>query len=532
MANKPNILFITTDQQRRDTLGCYENPLIQTPHIDRLAQEGVQLNRAYCESPICIPSRVTMITGKKASHHGATLHNSSMRADERTIGHILAENGYITHLIGKPHFKSQQHRGTEESIADWRDGNYENWSGPYAGFQTVDLILGHSNSLLGHYGQWLRENHADQYHYFKLDNMEPLDVTCGNGTYKNSIPEEIYSSTYVGDQTCRFLESVTASGQPFYCFASFPDPHWPIMPPKEYFEMYDNVEMPENIPYIGEADKSNYPRQFKRAWEHINHHYQGDILYDGGGHYMKNPADAAKIMRPYWGAVSLIDKNVGKILDKLEELGMVEDTIVIFTTDHGEYMGAHGLMAKGGFLWEEFVNLPFIIKYPPEVKVGLRSNALFSLLDVVPTLLDYAGVADHHLALDGISQRSLFNGTADSLRRSLTIMHPTQGDPVLAPDQHVLITNTWKLVYYAGDPNGELYNLQDDPKELHNLYNQPQAQEIQRTLTRQLLDELILQHDKGPQLQARTADHYGKHVMTYDMWQPEFDQLKALTGKE
>ncbi len=532
MINTPNILFITTDQQRKDTLGCYDNPRIQTPNIDRLAREGVQFDRAYCESPICIPSRITMITGKKAGHHGATLHNCSMRDNERTIGHVLTENGYITHFIGKPHFKSQQHRGTEESIADWRDGKYDRWNGPFAGFQTVDIILGHSNSLLGHYGQWLREYHADEYHYFKVQNMESLDVTCGNGVYKNDIPEEIYSSTYVGDQTCRFLERAKDGDSPFYCFASFPDPHWPVMPPKKYLEMYDDVEMPENTPYNGEAEKSNYPRQFKRAWEYIDKHYQGDILYNGGGHYMKNPDDAAKIMRPYWGAVTLIDKNVGKVLDTLEELGLVENTIVIFTTDHGEYMGAHGMMAKGGFLWEEFVNLPCILRYPPEAQAGLRSRALCSLVDVVPTLLDYAGIHDHNLAPDGISQRQVCNGTVDSLREALTIMHPTEGDSSIAPDQHALISDEWKLVYYAGDPNGELYNLKNDPEERNNLYNRPETREIQRTLIVQLLDEIILQNDKEPQRQFHTADHYGKHVMTYEMWQEEFDQLKKETGKE
>jgi arylsulfatase A-like enzyme len=211
---------------------------------------------------------------------------------------------------------------------------------------------------------------------------------------------------------------------------------------------------------------------------------------------------------------------------------MVENTIVIFTTDHGEYMGANGLMAKGGFLWEEFVNLPFVIRYPKEVTAGLRSEALFSFVDIVPTLLDYAGIDQHGLAPDGISQRKVFNGTEDHLRTALTILHPSQGDSSMAPDQHALITEEWKLVYYAGDPNGELYNLEDDPKELNNLYNQPEAQEIQRSLILRLLDEIILQNDKAPQLQARTADHYGKHVMTYEMWEKEFDQLKEATGKE
>lgn len=361
---KPNILFITTDQQRKDTLGCYGNDRIQTPNIDQLAAEGVIFNRAYCESPICLPSRVTMITGKSSRHHGVTLHNSSMRNDEKTIGGLLGNHGYRTHFIGKPHFKSQQHRGTEESIADWKDGKFEGWHGPYAGFQTVDIILGHSNSLVGHYGEWLRQEHPEQYRAFREDHLKSLEVSCGQGVYRNIIPEEIYSSTYVGMRTCEFLESMKDSDQPFYCFASFPDPHWPIMPPEPYFSMYENIEMPADTPYNGEAQKDNFPTQFKRV-------YDGGInFYDGGAHYMHDPGDAAKIMRAYWGSVTLIDKNVGKILTELNRLGMAENTIVVFTTDHGEYMGSHGMMAKGGFLWEEFINVPLIFRYPRKLTGG------------------------------------------------------------------------------------------------------------------------------------------------------------------
>ena len=191
MKRTPNILFVTTDQQRRDTLGCYGNAQIKTPHIDRLANSGVVFDRAYCESPICLPARVTMITGKKSVHHGVTLHNSSMRDGENTLGDVLQGHGYRTHFVGKPHFKSQQHRGTEESIADWKDGKFEGWNGPYAGFETVDIILGHSNPLIGHYGQWLKENHPDRLDAFRFKNFDSIDVTSGQGTYKNNIDEKV-----------------------------------------------------------------------------------------------------------------------------------------------------------------------------------------------------------------------------------------------------------------------------------------------------------------------------------------------------
>lgn len=522
MKKSPNILFITTDQQRRDTLGCYGNGLIRTPNVDKLASKGMVFDRAYCENPICLPSRLTMITGKKSSHHGVTVHNSSMRNSEKTMGEILQRNNYRTHFIGKPHFKSQQHRNTEESIADWKDGRFDNWNGPYAGFETVEMILGHSNSLVGHYGKWLRERHPEKYHLFKSDKLEPLTLD-GGGTYRNRIPEDIYSSAWVGDRTCSFIDSVKDSRKPFYCFASFPDPHWPIMPPEPYFSMYDNVEMPKNTPYNYEAEKDNYPEQFRKAAEGKR------TCYNGGGAYLKENTSIEKIMRPYWGAITLIDKNVGRILDKLEECGMEENTIVVFTTDHGEYMGCHGMIAKGGFLWEEFIKVPFIINYPELIRRNCRTNAMFSFVDIVPTLLDLAGITENESAFDGISQVRVLSGAEDELRECITVMHASLNKDV--PDQHCLVSRDgWKLVYYAGCSNGELYNLSSDPEELDNLYNNPRCSKIQNELIGRLLDQLILQRDMEPVIYSRTADHFGRHVMSDEHWHDEFERMAALTG--
>lgn len=519
MSKQSNILFITTDQQRKDTLGCYGNPIIKTPNLDRLAEQGVIFDRAYCESPICLPSRVTMITGKASSHHGVLLHNTSMRDDEITLGDVLGANGYCTHFIGKPHFKSQQHRGTEESIADWKDGKFEDWYGPYAGFQTVEMILGHSNCLGGHYGKWLRENHADQLDKFKAENFHSIDVKSGQGTYRCDIPEELYSSTYVGDKTCAFLDEMQESDKPFYCFASFPDPHWPINPPKPYFSMYDDVDIPPNTPYDGEAEKDNYPQVFKTA-------RNGEkTFYCGGGHYLRGEGDDLKITRAYWGSVSLIDKNVGRILDKLEELGLTENTIVVFTTDHGEYMGAHGLMAKGGFLWEEYINTPFILRYPEVVSGGKRIETLLSFLDIVPTLLDMAGIKDHGMACDGVSQLPVLTGKAESARDSLFVIHPNSGFPQTGPDQYALIKDEWKLVYFAGDKNGLLFNLHEDPEELNNLYNRPESVQIQTRMIQSLLDEIILCNDKAAVMRTKNADHHGVHLMIKDHWAKAFEAV-------
>ncbi|MFZ2658116.1 MAG: sulfatase-like hydrolase/transferase [Victivallales bacterium] len=525
---RPNILFITTDQQRKDSIGCYGNHVVQTPNIDRLAAEGTRFERAYCESPICIPSRITMITGKACANHRAPLHNTSMPDNERTIGQVLQENGYRTHFAGKPHFKSQQHRGTEESIADWRDGKFDGWHGPYCGFQTVDIILGHSNSLVGHYGEWLRGKHPEAYVHFKESHLDCVSPD-GGGTYRNTIPEALHSSAYVAMRTNEFLDSMKGSESPFYCFASFPDPHWPIMPPQPYFDMYRDAPVPSQQPPVDAGKLDNYPRQFRIAHER---HSTG---YDGGGHYLNRPEDLPAITRAYWGAVTFIDKNVGLILDKLDGLGMADNTIVVFTTDHGEYMGAHGMIAKGGFLWEEFINTPLIIRSPNASPRGFVSNAIFSFTDFVPTLLDMAGIDRHGLGCDGMIQTPVVNGGTREIRDNATIHHPKSfhGHDAALPDIRAIVTGRWKLIHYAGDPNGELYDLQEDPGEEENLYHHPGHRQTRDELTIKLLDQIILQNNKEAINTSRTADdYYGHHVMSCEMWKAEFVKLKRQTGRE
>ncbi len=539
----PNILFITTDQQRIDTLGCYGNNIIKTPNLDKLASEGVLLERAYCESPVCIPSRVTMITGKAARHHGASLHNTSMRTDEKTLGDVLQKKGYKTGFIGKPHFKSQQHRGTEESIADWRDGLRDGWTGPYAGFQEVELILGHSNPLVGHYGEFIKKNAPEAALEFSDLRVRTYPFKSGKGVHENNIPEEYHSSSYVGERTCLFMEKSVKEKTPFYCFASFPDPHWPIMPPKEYFHLYDDISVLENIPENQEHLKIDYPRQYKDAVKMMKG--TGTLHYDGAGHKMENPDEAEAIMRTYWGAVTLIDKNVGKILDKLDDLGLKENTIVVFTTDHGEFMGSHGLMAKGAFLYESYVHVPFICRYPAgEISSGRRSDSLFSFVDIVPTLLDLCNISGQEMYSDGFSQKLVLTGETSSMREAVLIHHPNndQKVPVSAlfsddkldsacinPDLYAIITTRWKLVYYAGQKNSLLFDLENDPEELENLYQKKEYRDIGQVLEKRLLNELILTPDRQKLYERTTADQYGKHFMTYKIWGKEYDEILKKT---
>ncbi|MDC7233988.1 MAG: sulfatase-like hydrolase/transferase [Spirochaetales bacterium] len=523
---KKNVLFITTDQQQKATMGCYGNNLIETPHLDALAQSGIVLDRAYCENPICIPSRNTMITGRKSIHHQATVHNSSLPDNEICLGDYLKQKGYETHFIGKPHFKSQQEEGTEESLEDWRNGLYDNWNGPYKGFNTAEIILGHSNPLTGHYGKWMKSRHKDKIKHFAKENLNPADVSCGQGVFLTNIPEEVHSSTYVGDRTSAYLKKMAVSEKPFYCFCSFPDPHWPLMTPPQYYKMYNDCPIDTSYePLEKDPNLENYPDNIKK---YMKTGRMSD--FDGGGHKVTENRDIETITRAYWGAISLIDKNIGRIMKTLEDEGLRDDTLVIFTTDHGEYMGAHGMMAKGGVCWEEYINVPFIASFPGIINANTRCDGLFSFTDIVPTILDFLGYMEEKglpaMPFDGISQKSLLQGDEKHTRRSLTVHHAKSTLSSSASDQHVLIRHDgWKLIYHAGEKGGQLYNLINDPKETRNLYNLTDYSDIQAKLITELMDTLILEINKKPIIESLNSDdQYTCHVMTREVWGDELYQ--------
>ncbi|MEK7415955.1 MAG: sulfatase-like hydrolase/transferase, partial [Planctomycetota bacterium] len=482
-----------------------------------LAAGGLVFDRAYCESPICLPSRTTLLTGKRASHHGVTLHGASMRDGERTIVEAFAEQGYLTHAVGKIHVRSQVHSGHPESIPDWRAGRYTDWHGPYAGFNSVDLILGHSNALLGHYGAWLTREHRDRCHLLWEQHWRKLPLTCGQGVYDNDIPEDLHATAWCADRAEIAMQHARDTGKPFFLHVGFPDPHWPINPPPRWLHRYDNTPIPPSTPF---PNPTGMPKLFGGlAAGTLPPH-----PYDGGFHLTKDRRDVEAITRAYWGAISFIDHHVGRMLASLEHLGLADNTLVVFTSDHGEFMGDHGLMTKGGFPYESLVRVPFLVRFPRRLPVGARRNGLLSFLDIPATLAGLCGF-DPGLMHDGVNQADAWrDGT--SLRRDLDITHfSTRGDEGW-PDLHTLITDDgWKLTHHAGENIGQLYHLPSDPNESNNRWALEPA--VRERLLRQLLDRII----QGWNCQAAhdrivgAHGEYHRHVMSPQVWGPEMDAI-------
>lgn len=518
MPRPPNVLFIITDQQRWDTLGCSGNPLIATPNLDRLAAGGLVCDRAYCESPICLPSRTTLLTGRRAARHGVVLHGCSMRDGERTLGDAFAERGYATHAVGKLHVRSQVHTGHPESIPDWRAGCYAGWHGPYAGFDAVELILGHSNSLLGHYGAWLTREHRQRCHLLWEEHWRRLPGG-GQGVYDNAIPEDLHACAWCADRALAAMAAARDAGRPFFLHVGFPDPHWPINPPPRWFHHYDATPIPGQPPF---PDPAGLPRLFAGC-------AAGTLPphpYDGGFQRAGDAAEVAAITRAYWGAISFVDHQVGRILDGLARLGLEEDTLVVFTSDHGEFMGDHGLMTKGGFCYESLVRVPFIVRLPGRLPAGRRHAGLLSFVDVPATLAALCGF-DPGLEHDGRDQSPAWRDGA-TVREHLDIAHFSTRLDEGWPDQHVRIAaDGWKLIWHGDDQPGQLYHLPSDPGERCNRWAEAVA--VRDRLLDGVRRDLPPAPGHATRAQRHAGEHgqYHRHTMTRAVWGPEMTALRG-----
>ena len=497
MATRPNVLLISTDQMRSDHLGCYGNPVIRTPHLDQLAAGGVRVDRAYVSNPLCMPNRATLVTGRLPRNHRVWCNGIDLPENETTLADHLARAGYHTALLGKAHFScfggGQLLPGPQrENIAAWTQGVVTaDWHGPYYGFQEVALHLGHGawGAGVGHYGAWLRARHPD--HVAAAQGAGLIRSPSGAPQcYTPNLPPEAYYTTWTGDQGVRYARQRAADRQPFFCWLSFADPHHPFSPPRPYDTMYDPATVP--MPRLGAAALADKPPHFRRAyttqeaWEGIG---AGDDL-----DAITEPQMRDIIARTY-GMITLIDENVGRVLAELERSGLADNTIVLFTSDHGDLMGDCGLLFKGPFLLEGLINVPLIWRVPGRGAQGVHSAGLFNSCDLAPTLLALLGLGVPP-AMDGIAQPELACGGA-AHRDAAFVEFKSKYRPEL--NLRTVITADRKLTYYPGLSDGELYDMTQPVPEQRNLYHDPAHAGERTALLQRLLDWEIRSADNSSQ---------------------------------
>lgn len=514
MKRRPNIILITTDQQRFDTLSCNGNSAISTPALDALAKEGARLERAYVANPVCSPSRASMLTGRYPHVHGLTVNGKALPEQERTIAHILSEAGYDTAVIGKVHLGPTKSEDPETYLESRRmtaedRAFFTTWHGPYYGFEEVHLSIGHSTGgHFGHYGLWLEEKFPQHRQHFADPERHALAPASGTpfGSLKWGLPPEAHSTVWTAEQACEYMDRYAGSDAeeqaPFFLWASFQDPHSPLACPAPYCDRNDpqQVKMPIPAP----DDWNHYSPHFAAKYAGVTKgmpQHAGGFHFPGGGEGVDLSAitepQTREMIAHYYGMVNLIDEQVGRMMEHLRQRGLEDDTIVIFTSDHGELLGDHGLWLKGPYHYEGLIRIPMLWRWPGHIPAGEVIDSLYSHVDLAPTLLDMVG-EQRAAGMQGVSQRKVLEGLEALVRKEALCEFRVHHDPV-ALHAKTLIDERYKLTCYAGYEFGELFDLEEDPEERCNLWNDPQHQELKVKLQQQLLHMLIQLEDPLPE---------------------------------
>lgn len=441
----PNILLLMTDEQRFDHLGA-TNPSVKTPHLDALAANGVLFTRAYTASPSCVPARAALMTGKPPSYCGAPTYVTYLPDHEVTFMRRLHDAGYHTAVVGKQHFGEtgiDKGYAYEEIIdahlapADLRSRRGENAWFEFLAERGVDGIGDLVEPLFAHVQRW------------KAD-------------------PDLHVDNFVGSRALRWLRDDRPVDRPWFFCASFPGPHQPIdalgLPEQD---LYDPASI--DMPHTSAGDLEGKPP-----------HHRSTHGTTPPGELTEEQVRTARL--GYYANVSLIDRWVGRIVDFLKREELYDDTLILFTSDHGTFLGDFGRLGKAQYVSEVLMRIPLIVKPPRGGVMGKRESALVSLLDVAPTCLAAAGVTP----LDDLGGRDLspyWHDARDLDDRETLYME--------AGDIRCVRRGDWKLAHYAGRDYGELYDLAADPWERRNLWDDPACREVRDDLRLRLLDEII-----------------------------------------
>lgn len=469
---RQNILLIMTDQQRWDTLGCYGAPLCKTPNIDKLADRGVRFSTAYTPTSPCSPARAALFTGLYPHKNHVLANGGVVNPEVLNLAGELKKVGYDLGYAGKWHVdqsKVPSEYGFEGK--DFPGYGYPPTHGFIEGLRYMQNI-----PIPPHYNNYIEEK--------GLETPKVLEAMYGDNPGKQN--QEMYAlqsgdiegnfENMVGDFTIDLLNKFAAvkedGTKPFFIWANFWGPHTPCLVPEPYYSMYDPKDIPEEPNFIENWERKPDVHQLYAKWWGLD---------------KKDWSEWREIVARYWGYVTMIDDLVGRILDKLETLGLRDNTLVVFTTDHGDQMGSHKMIEKGCFAYEETWRLPMIAAHPACEAPGSVSDEFVLLHDLCPTFLDLAGaplpeVPDSQSILPNVMGKK-----APTNRDSVYGIFTRHLFP--APFRFVR-TRTHKLVYNLVGI-GELYDLVNDPGELHNIYGLPEAEDIQADLLTRMREHMV-----------------------------------------
>lgn len=445
MKKRPNIIFIMTDQQRYDTMGCV-NPKVITPNLDKLIENSVFFENGRCSNPSCVPSRAGIMTGKFPSQCQVPAYISYLPDTEKTFMKRLKENGYYTAVVGKQHFA--------ESTID-------------KGYDYEMIVDGHfptaPKEQLGVYLDYLKENGIEP------DSLYEKNLISG-GTWKGDIKYHI--DNFIGDKGKEWMEnrlSDTENKQPWFFTLSFPGPHHPYdLEGTKYADMYELNDM--------EFSESTYEDLEQKGPQFRNMGMYSQI-------YLKDytKEQFLKTKRSYYANITLIDEKIGEVLEVLKKYNAYDDTVIIYTSDHGDFMGDYGLVEKLQCLEESLMRVPLFVKPPIKDFEGVHIKDDVLNIDVAATCMEISETKlDSHMS--NYSYVGYWDKTKEIKKRPYIYME--------AGEIRGIISDDIKTIHYVNRPYGEMYDLNKDPLERNNLWNDKEYESIKLQHYRYLVDSI------------------------------------------
>jgi len=442
---RPNIIFILTDDHRYDALGFMGHPFLKTPHLDRMAREGVHFTNAYVTTSLCSPSRASILTGLYAHHHQVVDNYNPISDDLTIFPQYLQQAGYQTAFIGK-----------------WHMGNTDE---PRPGFD-------HWLSFKGQ-GTYWPDGHG-------TSRVVPQNNFDGFNINGKKVPQKGYITDELTDYAIEWL-SVLKDDKPFMLYISHKAVHSDFVAADRHLGKYQDTQMPLPVTYANTIQ--NYDNKPMWLKNQRNSRHGVDFAYN------LPDFDLNKYYQRYTETLLAVDDNVGKLLSFLEEQALLDKTIIIYMGDNGFQFGEHGLIDKRT-AYTASVKVPLLIRYPAWFKKGEVVNEMVANIDIAPTLLDIAGV-DEDLNMDGMSFLPVLQGKPDPWRENLLYEYYWENNYPYTPTTFALITDRYKFIHYYGIWDlDELYDLQNDPSETNNLISNPEFNTIAVDLKKQLMSKI------------------------------------------
>jgi len=444
--------------QRADTIHALGNDVIKTPHLDRLVREGASFTNCHTPSPVCVPARCCMHYGLYTQKVKVFDNRPMMDDNGNSLPAVLGCNGYTTHAVGKCHFTPDKHalRGF-----DTRQTQEECTSDP----EDDDYVA------------WLKANGWDYYepNGARGEMYYIPQVSC--------LPAEAHPTQWVGNESVRFIQEKAADEQPWFLFSSYIHPHPPFAPPKPWHRLYRTNEMP--LPFVpdGNEELHTWINRVQNRYKWRDHGIDHNLV---------------RTIKAYcYATISFVDYQVGRILAALEETGQLDNTLIIFASDHGEYLGDYNCFGKRA-MHDAASRVPMIVRMPARFEAGVECGASTSLVDVMPTILSAAGVSTEELDLDGLDMTAVSRG--EHADRTVYSQFGSDQQGI-----YMAVNRKWKYFYSAGDDREYLFDRVVDRQESVNLAGDDGSQEARAAMREDLLSYLQSVNAAGAYMETDTG---------------------------